>query len=105
MTVWALRFFASVLLLVAVIAAVADGTRTLAAERLVLTSAGEQWSKIAPNSFRYAQTYVQRTTHPLVWETGVRTLLLLPTWALFGGLGFLLAYIGRRRRRVNVFAN
>ena len=105
MTVWALRFFASALLLVAVIAAVADGTRTLAAERLVLTSAGEQWSKIAPNSFRYVQTYVQRTTHPLVWETGVRTLLLLPTWALFGGLGFLLAYIGRRRRRVNVFAN
>ena len=105
MTVWALRFFASVLLLIAVIAAVADGTRTLAAERLVLTSAGEQWNKIAPNSLRYAQTYVQRTTHPLVWETVVRPLLLLPTCALFGGLGFLLAYIGRRRRRVNVFAN
>ena len=105
MRVWALRFFASVLLLIAVIAAVADGTRTMAAERLVVTSAGEQWGKIAPNSLRSAQTYVQRTTHPLVWETGVRTLLLLPTWALFGGLGFLLAYIGRRRRRVNVFAN
>ena len=44
-------------------------------------------------------------THPLVWETAVRPLLLLPAWALFGGLGFLLAYIGRRRRRVNVFAN
>ena len=75
MTVWALRFFASVLLLIAVIAAVADGTRTMAAERLVVTSAGEQWGKIAPNSFKFAQTYVQRTTHPLVWETGVRPLL------------------------------
>ena len=105
MTVWALRFFASLLLLIAVIAAVADGTRTMAAERLVVTSAGEHWGKIAPNSLKYAQTYVQRTAHPLVWDTGVRPLLLLPTWALFGGLGFLLAYIGRRRRRVNVFAN
>ena len=105
MTVWALRFFAGLLLLIAVIAAVADGTRTMAAERLVVTSAGEQWGKIAPNSLKYAQTYVQRTVHPLVWDTAVRPLLLLPTWALFGGLGFLLAYIGRRRRRVNVFAN
>jgi hypothetical protein len=105
MTVWALRFFASVLLLIAVIAAVSDGTRTMAAERLVVTSTGEQWGKIAPNSLKNSQNWVQRMTHPLVWETGVRPLLLLPAWALFGGLGFLLAYIGRRRRRVNVFAN
>ena len=55
MTVWALRFFASVLLLIAVIAAVSDGTRTMAAERLVLTSTGEQWAKIAPNSLKNAQ--------------------------------------------------
>jgi hypothetical protein len=105
MTVWALRFIAGVLLLVAVIAAVADGTRTMEVQRLVVTSTGEQWGKIAPNSFRYVQNYVQRTTHPMVWETAVRPLLLLPAWALFGGVGLLLAYIGRRRRRVNVFAN
>jgi hypothetical protein len=35
----------------------------------------------------------------------IQRLLLLPTWAVFGTLGLLAAYAGRRRRRVNVFAN
>jgi hypothetical protein len=105
MTFWAVRFLASVLLLTAVIAAVYDGTRTMAADRLVTTSAGEHWSKIAPNSLKAAQSFVQRTTHPLVWDSVIRPPLALPTWALLGGLGALLAYGGRRRRRVNVFAN
>jgi hypothetical protein len=100
-----MRFLASVLLLTAVLALVYDGTRTLAAERLVLTSAGEQWGKLFPTSLKNAQGFVQRTTHPLVWDTTVRPLLTVPTWALLGGLGFLIGYVGRRRRRVNVFAN
>jgi hypothetical protein len=105
MTFWAVRFLAGVLLLTAVLAAVYDGTRTLAADRLVTTSAGEHWGKLAPSSLKGAQAFVQRTTHPLVWDTLVRPPLALPTWALLGGLGLLLAYAGRRRRRVNVFAN
>ena len=48
---------------------------------------------------------MRRATHPMVWELGVRKLLAVPTWAVFGVIGFLLAYFGRRRRRVNVFAN
>ena len=40
-----------------------------------------------------------------VWEVGVRRLLLMPTWLLFALLGAVFAYAGRRRRRVNVFAN
>ena len=48
---------------------------------------------------------VGRATHPLVWEMGVRKLLAVPTWAVFAVLGLLCAYAGRRRRRVNVFAN
>jgi hypothetical protein len=105
MMIWAIRFLASVLLLTAVIAAVYDGTRTTVADRLVTTSTGEHWARLAPNSLKSAQGFVQRITHPLVWETGVRPLLALPAWALLGGLGFLLAYLARRRRRVNVFAN
>ena len=101
----ALRFLAGVFLLVAVLAIVHDGTRTIAANSLVTTSLLEHWSKLAPSSLAGAQGAVQRYTHPLLWDPVIRKLLQLPTWALFAGLGVLFAYAGRRRRRINVFAN
>jgi len=100
-----LRFLASVLLLIATIALVYDGTRSLAADRIVMTSLAEQWAKLAPAMLTAAQAAVQRSAHPLVWEMGVGKLLQLPTWLVFATLGIVLAYAGRRRRRVNVFAN
>jgi hypothetical protein len=100
-----LRFLAGVLFLIAVLAAVYDGTRSVAAHTLTTTSLFEHWSKLAPTLLAAAQGTVQRYTHPLVWEAGVRRLLLLPTWLVFAALGLILAYAGRRRRRVNVFAN
>jgi hypothetical protein len=101
----ALRFLAGVLLLIAVIAIVFDATRSLAAHALVLTSLGEHWTKIAPTALTAARNAVQRYAHPLIWELAIRRLLLLPSWVVFGALGVLAAYAGRRRRRVNVFAN
>jgi hypothetical protein len=102
-----LRFLAGVLLLVAVIAGIYDGTRALEnrGAEFTTTSLGEQWSKVAPLSQKNAQAAVKRHTHPLIWDGLIQRLLLLPTWAVFGTLGLLAAYAGRRRRRVNVFAN
>jgi len=99
------RSLAGVLFVIAVLAAVYDGTRSVAAHALVTTSLFEHWSKLAPTLFLAAQGAVQRYSHPLVWDVGVRRLLLLPTWLVFAVFGLALAYAGRRRRRVNVFAN
>jgi len=99
------RFLAATFLLIAVIAAVYDGTRSAASGGLVMTSLLEHWSRIAPGLLASAQSGVGRALHPLVWNLGVSKLLAVPTWALFGAVGLLLAYAGRRRRRVNVFAN
>jgi hypothetical protein len=100
-----LRFLAGICLLIATIAAVYDGTRSLGAGGLVMTSLIEHWSKLAPVLLATARGGVQRATHPLVWELGPAKLLTLPAWAAFAVLGILLAYAGRRRRRVNIFAN
>ena len=102
-----LRFLAGILLLVAVIAGIYDGTRALESKggEIAMTSLGEQWLKVAPVSHKNAQAAVRRYTHPFVWDGLIQRLLLLPTWAVFAGLGLLAAYTGRRRRRVNVFAN
>jgi hypothetical protein len=100
-----LRFLAACLLLVAVIAAVDDITRSRSTSHAVVTPAFDHWAKLAPATFSNAKGAVSRSTHPAVWDYGVRVPLQLPTWALFGVIGLVLAYAGRRRRRVNIYAN
>ena len=100
-----LRFLAACLLLVAVMAAVDDVTRAGTAGHAIVTPAFDHWAKLAPATFSNAKGAVQRSTHPAVWDYGVRGVLQLPTWALFGLIGLLLAYAGRRKRRVNIYAN
>lgn len=100
-----LRFLAGVFLLVATIAAVNDVTRSLAADKTVVVSTHEHWSKLAPVTLATARGAVERRTHPLIWDWGLAPLLQLPGWGLFGLLGLLCAYAGRRRREVNIFAN
>ena len=99
------RFLAALFLLIAVIAAVYDGTRTLAADQLVTTSLLEHWSTLAPSLLNTLQSAVKRATHPLVWDLGLGQLLLLPATLFFAAIGAAFAYAGRRRRGVNVFAN
>jgi hypothetical protein len=101
-----LRFLAGVFLLVAVIAAVDDVTRSMVSgEKLAPVSTYEHWERLAPVTLSLARGAVERRTHPLVWNPGLMTVLQLPAWGLFGALGALFAYAGRRRREVNVFAN
>jgi hypothetical protein len=101
-----LRFLAGTFLLVAVVAGVNDVTRSmLAAERLPAVTTYEHWSRLAPSTLTLARNAVQRNTHPLAWDPALVAVLQLPAWGLFGLLGVLAAYAGRRRREVNVFAN
>lgn len=100
-----LRFLAGVFLLVAVIFAVSDATRLAGPDRASAVTVHQTWSAVSPNSLNAAQRAVQSATHPDVWNWGVLWLLQLPAWTLFGLLGLVLAFLGRRRRRVNVYAN
>lgn len=100
------RFLAGLAFLIAVLAVVSDGTRTQpGAAGFTVTSLGEHWGRIAPASLKSAQAVVGRYSHPVVWNLTAAPLLKLPTWGVFGALGAVLAYAGRRRRRVNIFAN
>jgi hypothetical protein len=101
-----LRLLAGIFLLVAVMAAVNDVTRSMAAgARVPPVSTQEHWSRLAPVTLATARNAVQRKTHPLVWDPVLVSILRLPAWGLFGLVGALLAYAGRRRREVNIFAN
>lgn len=101
-----LRTVARPMLLIAVVALVYDGTRTLAGgSGFVVTSLVEHWQGFAPHSLEALRTMVTRTVHPQVWESAVLRLLKLPAWLVVGAIGMFLAWIGRKRHHVNVFIN
>lgn len=100
-----LRFLAGVCLLVAVIFAVNDATPVLGAGQAGAVTMHHTWSAVSPTSLKAAQGAVQRYTHPALWDWGLLKILQLPAWTLFGVVGLILAFLGRRRRRVNVYAN
>lgn len=99
----AARILAGLFILIAVLAVVTDVTRSNAAHTVVITSLLEHWGKLAPHGLAAAQASARRI--PLLWDYMLRPVLLIPGWGLFGALGVLFAYLGRRRTKVNVFAN
>jgi hypothetical protein len=100
-----LRFLAGMFLLIAVIFAVNDATKALAGRGSGAITVHQTWSAVSLPTLKAVQSGVERYTQPVVWQWGVLSILQLPAWALFGTLGLALAYAGRRRRRVNIYAN
>src|SRR5688500_6920599 len=93
------RLLAMLALAVAVIMAVLDATRTVAAEQLVLTTLAESWMTVSPDTLETARGFVQDRMHPLFWDPVVVQLLGLPGFLVFGALALLLYAIGRRPQR------
>ena len=91
----------------ALVALVVDATKTIAASTLTMTPLGLAWSNFNPASLMSAQEFVQRRietyTGHWLWDPLIQGILLLPTWAVLGAIGFLLTYLGRRRRPKTVY--
>lgn len=99
------RLMAMVALAVAVIMAVLDATRTIAASELVLTPLNTSWIAVSPETLGVAQTFVIEKLHPLVWDPVVVFILNQPGFAVFAVLAFLLYSVGHKpARRIGRFA-
>jgi hypothetical protein len=98
------RLMATFALAVAVIMAVLDVTRTVAASRLVITPLGASWRGVSPATFEQVQSFIMENAHPLVWNPVMTFILDLPGFVVFGALAFLLYAIGHRpERRIGRF--
>lgn len=93
------RLAAMVSLSVAVIMAVLDATRTVAASHLVMTPLGTSWTSASPDTLASFETFVRDKTNPAVWDTVVAQALGLPGFAVFAALALVLYAIGHRPRR------
>lgn len=102
-----LRFFATIFLLLAVIALVADATPYLASQDTALkfTSLEAYWRQIAPATFKSFLSWIEASA-ALAWMRGpILAILNVPAVITFGCIGLMSGWFGRRRDRVRVFAN
>jgi hypothetical protein len=94
-----LRLLGTWSLIVAIVALVVDVTRSLAlGGAITFTTLGKQWFDLGRGSLNAFQAALERYIHPLAWDP-------IATWVVFATLGLLLYLAGRRRERVNIFAN
>jgi hypothetical protein len=92
----------------ALVALVVDGAKTIAGSTLTVTSLGLAWFSISPTTLMASQQFVQQRIETFIghwlWDPLIQWLLMLPTWAVVGALGWWLLYVGRRRRLKTAFA-
>jgi hypothetical protein len=94
------RLLSMLALAIAVVMAVLDATRSIAAEAVVLTPLISSWRNIAPTSLGMIEQMVTGNLPDFVWNPVLTSVLALPGFATFSALSMLLAIAGRRPRRI-----
>lgn len=98
------RLLATLLLAIAVVMAVIDATRSVAAGQLVMTPLGASWLAVSPDTLERAQAAIAGI-HPGLWDPLMLAVLTAPGFAVFAVLALFLYAIGRRpARRLDPFA-
>ncbi len=93
------------LMLLAVVALVLDGTKSLAMSQLIWTSLGEQWLNISQKSLEATQYFIETKLHAIVWNPFVYSLLLWPSWAIIGPFGLFLYWLARKKHHTRIYIN
>lgn len=102
-----LRIIGGWFLLAAVIALVYDGTKTLGSGdgEIVMTPLGQHWFNIHAASLNISQAAIERHVAPWLWDPVITSILTTPAWVVFTILGFAFYFMGRRRKKIDIFAN
>lgn len=94
-----LRLLSMVFLAVAVIMAVLDATRSIAANSIVATPLWASWATTSPTTLQSFEQSVSERLPPFVQDTVIDGILTLPGFAVFGALALLFYLAGRRPSR------
>lgn len=93
------RLIGILLLSMALILLVLDGSKTIAASDIVLTPMGEIWFDIDNGSLNLVQAVIQRRVHPVLWDPIILWILGLPGWVVLGAPGLLLTILARPKSK------
>ncbi len=78
------------------IALIVDGTRSIAAGRVMVTSISRGTSAVFPSLYQSLQSSVENVS-AFLWDPVLTTLMLAPVSVAFGGVGALLILLSHRR--------
>lgn len=93
-----LRFLGFWVLAGGFVALVVDGTRSIAASDLVVTSARAGWTAVSAGSYGLVEARLSALA-PWLWADLVSPVLDFPLFVLLAVLGLLLMALGRGRKR------
>lgn len=75
-----------------------DGTKSIAGNRLFLTSVGDLWTLMHPKSFAALRPLLSPYAGGVLWDPVAVAFLSWPSWAVIGVLSILFMLMGRPRR-------
>ncbi len=93
-----LRVLGTLLIAFAVILIIIDGTKSLAANTLVLTSLETTWAGMHLESLAALHEFLASRLFGPILQPVISAILSFPGWAVVGVPGVLLAWAGRSRR-------
>ena len=92
------RFIGLICLAAAFILLIYDGTKSIAGNRLYLTSLRTLWELINAGSLQKLRPLIEPYAGGFLWDPVMVAILAAPSWSLLGGFGILLLLLGRRKR-------
>ncbi len=93
-----LRFVGLVCLAAGFILLIYDGTKSIAGNRLFLTSVRTLWELVNAGSLARLEPTIQSYVGGYLWDPLMVTILAAPSWGLLGGLGIILLLLGRKKK-------
>ena len=92
------RFIGLISLAAAFILLIYDGTKSIAGNRLFLTSMRTLWELINAASLQKLRPMIDPYAGGFFWDPVMVSILAAPSWSLLGGFGILLLLLGRRKK-------
>ncbi len=94
------------ILILGFIAFVYDATKTMANNgSLSITSLGGHWINLHEQSFKFLENLISSMLHPIVWDPVFESALLLPAWLILSLIGCWMYWIGRHRKKIEIYLN
>jgi hypothetical protein len=92
------RFIGLMLIALAFILFVYDGTRSIAGNKIFITQVGDVWSNVHQNSLLLLQPAIERHVAVWLWDPVALTVLTAPSWLVLAIIGALLILLGRKKK-------
>ena len=92
------RFFGLICLAAAFVLVIYDGTKSIAADNLYLTSVQALWDLINAASLARLKPLIVPYANGVLWDPVMLTFLAAPSWAVLGVLGVIFVLLGRKKK-------